>query len=104
MRTRSKAHWSADAVKVARPLRRAIPETHKPKGWPDGWARYLHLYPHVYRLGARHVRAGRVLPPDRRLAGLDLAARRPGVGRPEMGIRSRTGQGGDLSNLVHHSG
>ena len=42
--------------------------------------RRRHLYPHVFRLGVGRIRARRVLPPDRRLAGLDLAVHQLGVG------------------------
>ena len=43
------------------------------------------LRPHARRLDLRRVRPRRLLPDGRRLAGVDLAAHRPGPGRPRHG-------------------
>ena len=44
-----------------------------------------HPRPHLRRLGLLRLRPGRLQPPRRGLAGLHLAAHRPGPGRPQHG-------------------
>jgi putative transposase len=62
-----------------------VGETHQPKGWRGAPTRPLHLCGDLVRLCVRGLGHRRLQPLSGRLAGLAVAAHRPGPGRPGDG-------------------